>query len=171
MNWFTSDLHVGHFNILRYQNRPFKDIKEMNDKLIDNWNERIQPEDVVYVLGDFAMSRHYDWIIELLNGEKHLIFGNHDKQPQKLLERGFVEVVPEKKIKLGNREVLLNHFPYDNIDPRFEQRKPKDKGLLLLHGHTHRHDPLRLDKRMIDVGVDGHNYYPWSEEEILELIK
>lgn len=52
-NFYISDLHIGHENILRFDNRPFADVNEMNNKLIENWNARVRSDDTVYILGDF----------------------------------------------------------------------------------------------------------------------
>ena len=54
MIWMTSDLHFNHENILKYEpvSRPFATVEEMNEVLIQNWNSKIKPEDIVYVLGD-----------------------------------------------------------------------------------------------------------------------
>lgn len=54
--WFTSDFHLGHFNIIRYCDRPFKSLKQMNETLIKRFNERVNPEDLVFFLGDFCLS-------------------------------------------------------------------------------------------------------------------
>ncbi len=52
--WFTSDTHFGHANIIRFCDRPFKDIQEMNERLIANWNAVVRPGDSVYHMGDFS---------------------------------------------------------------------------------------------------------------------
>ncbi len=79
--WFTSDTHYYHSNIIKYCNRPYKDVEEMNEALIRNFNAVVRPEDTVYHLGDFGFS-HVDklkYILSRLNGNKVLIYGNHDK--------------------------------------------------------------------------------------------
>ena len=57
--WFSADFHLNHKNILRYTNRPFKNINEMNYVLIKNWNSRVKPEDTVFFLGDFAFVNYF----------------------------------------------------------------------------------------------------------------
>jgi calcineurin-like phosphoesterase family protein len=54
--YFTADLHLDHANIIRYCNRPFQDVQEMNECLIKNWNSCIQPNDQVYILGDLVFA-------------------------------------------------------------------------------------------------------------------
>ena len=49
-NFYISDLHIGHENILRFDNRPFADVNEMNNKLIENWNARVRSDDTVYMV-------------------------------------------------------------------------------------------------------------------------
>ena len=80
MDWFTSDLHFAHSNIIKYCNRPFKDTKEQDRVIIYNWNSVVKPEDKVYLLGDigFGSIQYIEHCISQLNGEIHLGIGNHD---------------------------------------------------------------------------------------------
>ena len=59
-----SDLHLGHKNIIKLCDRPFKSLEEMDNVIINNWNKVVTDEDIVYVLGDFAYKG--------LNAEKYL---------------------------------------------------------------------------------------------------
>lgn len=80
--FYISDLHFGHNNVIKFDNRPFKTTEEMNETLINNWNSRVKPGDTVYVLGDFSMYLTPVEAIDILrrlNGNIHLIKGNHDK--------------------------------------------------------------------------------------------
>ncbi|MCF1193337.1 metallophosphoesterase, partial [Mangrovimonas sp. AS39] len=78
--WFTSDLHLGHKNILVYEKeaRPFETVEEMNETLISNWNNTVRTSDIVFCLGDFAFGRSNVDLAARLNGRKRLVMGNHD---------------------------------------------------------------------------------------------
>ena len=81
MNFYISDMHYGHANILRLCNRPFSDVYEMNKALIQNWNSAVTPYDTVYIVGDVAWN--VTEAIEFMHncrGKKVLIVGNHDKK-------------------------------------------------------------------------------------------
>lgn len=77
--WFTSDLHFGHANILKFCNRPWETTDEMNADLIKNWNSVVKPDDLVFDLGDFAFASNSKWkdLLSQLNGHHYLILGNH----------------------------------------------------------------------------------------------
>ena len=81
MNIYISDLHFGHKNVIGFEHRPFIDTDEMDHCLIKLWNTRVQPDDHVYVVGDFAYrsDKTADWYLRQLKGHKHLIIGNHDR--------------------------------------------------------------------------------------------
>ena len=82
MIYYTSDLHLGHKNILRLSDRPFADLDEMHQTIRDNWNRIVTDKDEVYILGDvaFKLNEEINSLIASLKGRKHLIIGNHDKK-------------------------------------------------------------------------------------------
>ena len=80
--WFIGDTHFYHNNIIEYCNRPFKDVYEMNEQEVQNWNNTVSKNDKVFMVGDFALANKAK-IIEIgqrLNGRKTLILGNHDHE-------------------------------------------------------------------------------------------
>ena len=79
--WFTADLHLGHFNIIKYTGRPFKSLKEMNETLIRNWNARVKPEDTVFNVGDFCFKNTKGG----KKGELYIIVSECARQPRKVL--------------------------------------------------------------------------------------
>ena len=80
MIYFTSDLHLGHAEIVGMSKRPFSSVEEMDEALIENWNSRVHKNDDVYILGDliYKSARPPEEYLSRLRGKKHLIFGNHD---------------------------------------------------------------------------------------------
>jgi calcineurin-like phosphoesterase family protein len=152
--YFTADQHFGHQNIIRYCNRPFRSVGEMNAVLVANWNAVVGPHDTVHVLGDVAMGRreHSMPLIGQLGGHKILYPGNHDRcwyghgeralrPEQEYLDAGFDEIRQGPlAVTVGNREVLVCHLPYQGDSgetERYAKFRPVDEGMWLLHGHVH----------------------------------
>jgi len=184
MIYFTSDQHFGHKNIIQYCNRPYSSIEEMNESLINNFNNIVTGDDVTYHLGDFALSKKYLPIVQRLNGKHHLITGNHDhcypwkgfknKYINLYLDAGFSTIEREMELEIdGLGLCLLNHMPYigdSHNNDRYQQFRPvKDnKHRHLLCGHIH--NKWKMTDNMINVGVDVWDYKPASIEQIFNLI-
>ena len=184
--WFTADLHLGHANIIRYSDRPFAGVDDMNAGLVDRWNESVRPQDTVWVLGDVALGRIIDTLplVGRLHGHKLLVAGNHDRcwaghgrraagWSGRYLDAGFDEVHQGAvSVDLDGTKVLACHFPYrgDSDDhDRYVENRPPDRGRWLLHGHVH--ERWRQRGRMINVGVDAWDYRPVGEAELITLVR
>ena len=78
MKYYTSDLHFGHNNIIKYENRPFNSVDEMDEYLIYKWNNKVKKGDEVYIIGDFGFCKgeRANELLDRLNGRKYLIKGN-----------------------------------------------------------------------------------------------
>ena len=131
--FFISDTHFGHANMLKFTNyngermRPFDSIEELDELMIQNWNEMVKPTDKIYHLGDVCYHcKNRDEILSRLNGDKVLIKGNHDRDQLKWYEKYFRDIRGTSHID-GN--YLLGHFPVH----------PDSKGRFVrqLHGHIH----------------------------------
>lgn len=110
--FYISDMHFGHKNIVRYDNRPFYSTQEMDDALINNWNSVVSDNDTVYILGDFSwykQAKAVD-ILNMLKGNKVLIKGNHDKSIGDYRNKKF-RVADYLEIHDGERKVILSHYP------------------------------------------------------------
>lgn len=161
--WFISDTHWNHANIIKYCKRPFASIGEMNEKLIENWNARVKPGDSVYHLGDFALKvsqQEVENLVRRLNGQIHLIWGNHDQKNKSVLKAtNFAEKVPYKELKIGDLKIVMCHYPFLTWNRAHH-------GSWDLHGHSHGNLPRDPNARRVDVGVDCWNYSPVSFDEI-----
>lgn len=156
--WFTADTHFGHRNILKYTGRKFATVEDMDAQLIENWNARIQLNDTVYHLGDFALRQNTPQIATLfaqLHGKKHLIIGNHDDKY--VLRLPWHSQAAYADIKIDNTHVVLFHYAIVGWN---RQRY----GTIHLHGHHH--GTLSAVPSRIDVGVDAWNMFPVSWETI-----
>lgn len=191
--WFTSDTHYSHTNIIKYCNRPFRDVNHMNIELALRWNERVKSGDTVYHLGDYGLgdimnSLEYS---KLLTGEKVLVLGNHDRPFMKrvkssfgewmsLYEQYFDRVVSWKgmSVDLYGYEFNLSHFPYtgdSHDDDRYEEFRIRDAGVPLIHGHTHfAGSPVSYSVEgtwQYHVGVDAHNYAPVPAMQVIDAYR
>ena len=216
MRYLTSDLHFQHKNVIRYCNRPFtknldelhnamlgsqtpdevaaaieKDVLEMNEAIISNWNSIVMPQDEVVVVGDFSLSfKAVELYTNRLNGRKILVAGNHDfchpahhkskhlenqkKWIDKYLENGWAEVHMELELDLpGIGLVNVSHLPYKGCgdsmeEERHEKHRLEDDGRWLICGHVH--CSWKTHKKQLNVGVDVWGYKPVSEEEVIRTI-
>lgn len=113
MNFYIADMHFGHKNVIRYDNRPFDSIEEMDKAMITLWNETVGDDDVVYILGDFSWYKEEKtaFILGCLKGHKVLIKGNHDHISPKVA-RHFDRICEYAEIKDGeekSRHVSLSN--------------------------------------------------------------
>jgi calcineurin-like phosphoesterase family protein len=184
--YFTSDQHFGHANIIGYCHRPFADVDRMREWFVDLWNWVVEPDDVVWVLGDVALGRLEETlpIVSALKGHKVLVPGNHDRcwrghrkpsKRQAYLDAGFEEILDgDQVLTIGGQQVLVSHFPYrgtgdqEGLDERYREFKPVDEGAWLLHGHVH--DRWRIRRRQLNVGVDAWAGHLVSEATVERYI-
>ena len=186
--YYTADLHLGHEKIIPYCNRPFSSVEEMDQKILENWQKTVKHDsDIVWVLGDISIDGSFKHALKLMStfrGRKRLIMGNHDRcfighsewvRHLKLYQEVFEVVVPYGTAKLGKEKVMLSHFPYDGdsqSEARYNQYRLPNKGVTLLHGHTHSNEKLSVsqDTRQIHVGVDSWDFTPVASHELEKLL-
>ena len=134
MNYYISDLHFGHGNIIKFDQRPFTTTEEMTHVLIRNWNLTVTNQDTVYILGDFCWGKEPDWIgiLDKLNGNKVLIRGNHDLKNMSVnLKSKFADIKDYKEIDDNGRTVIMCHYPILAYKHSF------DPNTFMLFGHVH----------------------------------
>jgi calcineurin-like phosphoesterase family protein len=170
--FFTSDTHWGHKNIIKYSNRPYANVDEMNEALIDNWNSVVQPDDLIYHLGDFAFleANKLENVLRRLNGRKRLIWGNHDQtlQNNKALQQKYFEWC---KDMYEFKEVVDNevrHFVLCHYAMLVWNKS--HRGAFMLHGHSHGSLKYPFPAKIMDVGVDPQGYFPISIEEVTKRL-
>lgn len=175
MIYFTSDLHFGHDRGFLYESRGFPSIQEHDEVVIQRWNEKVQPEDTVYVLGDLMLNdnEHGLECLRRLNGNIKIIYGNHDTDVRKALYTQLpnVEILGYATvIKIGKFIFYLSHYPTNTSN--LENDAPLSQHVLNLYGHTHQKTKFYNDvPYMYHIGLDAHNCYPVSYEEILADIR
>lgn len=163
--WACADSHHGHFNIMKYCNRPFKTTNEMDEKLIENWNSVVGKNDIIFHLGDFAFrnASNVSNYVNKLNGKITLLMGNHDKFSA-VRNAGFERVIDghlDLKIFDENTDrewgVFLFHYPLISWSSSYHGRSS-------FHGHVHsgpfNHPFNQKAFNSYDVGVDNNNFTP-----------
>lgn len=158
--FFTADTHFGSSSVIKYCKRPFRSAAEMDEALITRWNEAVGPGDTVYHLGDmFSRSPGPDYYLSRLNGDVHLIEGNHDGQTVKRHGHLFASISLMKEIECEGRSLVLCHYPLREWPGAW-------RGAWHLFGHVHgRLDGEPLGHSM-DVGADAHDFRPVSFAEV-----
>ena len=175
MIFLTSDLHLGHDKDFVVQARGFETVEEMNAEIIRRWNERVYPDDDVYVLGDLTLGDVEEGIrlIAKLNGYLHIMRGNHDtdKKVERYLELpNVVSVQYADVLKYGKAVFWMGHYP--TITANYDDDKPWAKHVVCLFGHTHQEQSFYNDNPyMYNVGMDAHNCTPITIDEIVADIR
>jgi calcineurin-like phosphoesterase family protein len=184
--FFTSDWHLGHKSALEFDNRPFKNIEEMNQKLVNAYNATVPENGVCYFLGDMGLCSvdSMKKYIDQLNGTKILILGNHDKGPTSMYNIGFDAVMYEASLVIAREMVTMTHCPLrgvfrentegmrgtqegENWHGEFRHQKFSipNRGQFHLHGHIHSPNRGKSSKilgKQFDVGVTANKYRPVS---------
>ena len=134
MNYYISDLHLGQNNIMHLEGRPFRDVTEMDERMIENWKSRVTEDDTVYIIGDFIWleDEHWPGYLRRLKGKKVLIKGNHDPESISAETAAFFEEITDfKEINDGERLVIMCHYPMP-----FHKTDYKPN-IWMLYGHVH----------------------------------
>jgi calcineurin-like phosphoesterase family protein len=157
--FFTSDTHFGHGLVLSPDatNRPWDTVEDMDQALIERWNESVGPKDHVYHLGDFAFHKRERTreILFELNGTLHMLAGNHDSPNAEPFQQRCRWVKRYHEFSLGaydsslrKHKLVLCHFPFESWNKNHYGS---------FHAHGHCHGTLRQVPNRIDVGVDALN--------------
>ena len=174
--FFESDSHFCHEAIIKYCDRPFKSVEEMNETIIENWNLVVGQKDIVFHLGDFGLGpfEKLKKIFQRLNGDIYLIMGNHDFRQTKGILSMFKEIHLEMLLEVEKTKILLNHYPM----LCFSGSNRSDVWQLFGHVHTREktsgYDAGRLQHlfpTQYDVGVDNNDFTPVSFEQLKQKIQ
>ena len=176
MNWFISDTHFCHQNIIKFESRPYKNSEEMNKDMIKKWNEKVKNGHHVYIVGDFSFGNVEETatILQSLNGIKHLIKGNHDYSASKLRHL-FASIQDYKEIKIdvsfqsNKLDVILFHYPLESWNKSHHSS-------VNIYGHVHSYrNAIGTDflirkpkKNAYNASADIHGLTPVSFEELVE---
>ena len=171
MIYYTSDLHLGHSNVIKHCNRPFANADEMDAVLIKNWNDKVSRNDIVYIVGDFLFraKRPVEEYLCELKGKKHLIIGNHEKYWMRKvdLEKWFLSVTPMLFICDAGHSATLCHYPMMSWPGM-------SKDGYMIYGHIHNNTnvdywPLIASRnQMLNAGVDINGFAPVTLHEMIE---
>ena len=162
--YFSADHHFNHANIIKFCNRPFSSIEEMNEVLIQKWNAKVKPQDTVYYLGDFCFGSQEDYfkIRSRLNGHIYLIHGDHDKQIGSPEEFDLIGKIPLLNWKYNGISITMCHWC---------MRTWAKSHYNSWHLYAHSHGSLPSIGKSHDVGVDNNAFELLSFDDIYEIMK
>jgi len=176
--FFTADHHFGHANIIKFQERPFANVTEMDSELINRWNEVVGPDDTVYHLGDFTLGNMATRYFMCLNGKIKMVVpkSHHDRRWLKHERAGWVSAGGHDVELRLQIETIIVPLP-DDSDKEFVSIvmchypfavwEQKHYGSWHLHGHSHCHyKSCNPDDKIMDVGVDCNDFTPVSLERV-----
>lgn len=170
MKFYTSDLHFGHANVIKFDNRPFGTIEEMDRLLIEYWNGRVTDQDEIYIMGDliFRSDKPAEWYLRQLKGKKYLVIGNHEKAIlNDDVARSYFEAIDKMMhITDGKNQIHACHFPIVEWNGYF-------RGHYHIHGHIHSRkdyksfEVMKSEERALNAGCMINNYMPVTFQELV----
>jgi calcineurin-like phosphoesterase family protein len=194
--FFTADMHIGHANVIKFDERPFRDLNHMHETLIIRYNATVPSDGICYFLGDIGVTQNsvVKNIITRLNGTKVLILGNHDKNTYSMYNAGFDVVLNAGIFYIGNKRISMSHCPLPKVfredctkmnryvegdnwhgEHKNQMFISQDNTVdYHLHGHIHsgpkksNEEPIKehYTYNQFDVGVRGNGYTPVSISRI-----
>lgn len=179
MIYISSDLHLNHQREFIYAARGYSSIEEMNKDLITKFNNTVTDEDEVYILGDLCLGGANSLIdnfkmLSQLNGNIHIVLGNHDTETRRRMYETLPQVVSisyADMIHYHKYHFYLSHYP--TLTANLDCDKPLRARTINLCGHSHTTDPFAdWEKGCIyHCEVDAHNGFPVSLDTIIEDMK
>ena len=182
---FTSDLHIGHSNVIRFDKRPFQDVNEMHSEMIRRWNSVVAPDDIVFNLGDLFFRtdiKTSKWFVNRLNGKIYHIMGNHDRYRDMVKLGRFEKIfgdssalggvtiqVKDEDANRGWQDIILCHYAILSWNKGHY-------GSWHLHGHSHQslvNNPDMAwfyERKVLDMGCNGWDYTPVSYQRVKEIM-
>jgi calcineurin-like phosphoesterase family protein len=173
MIYFTADLHLGHANIIRHCSRPFASVSEMDAAILAAINAVVQPDDTLWILGDFAYrgrNPHY-YRYQIACRDVRMLLGNHDRR-SKCEEAGFSSVGEVAEITVGKQRIWMSHYPH-------RAWPASHRGSWHLYGHVHgrlEDEDWQRQTNALDVGVDADGpdgpppWTPWSLDDVARVL-
>jgi calcineurin-like phosphoesterase family protein len=157
--YITSDLHFGHTNIMKFcpatRARFRNDVAYMNEAMVKEWNEIVEPEDLVYILGDVAFlpAQKAAEFMNRCNGRKILVQGNHDRKTlnDPVFRGCFEEIHHYLDINYNGTKVCMFHYPIAEWDQMH-------RGSVHFHGHLHGGESGLENFRARDMGMDATGF-------------
>jgi calcineurin-like phosphoesterase family protein len=182
---FTSDYHLGHHNVIKFDGRPFSDLQEMHKTLIDRWNSVVDDDDIVFYLGDLSYKdrgKTSKWFLDNVKGKIYFIMGNHDKYRdisrlnrfEKIFgdDTGLGGATISVKDEDANRvyqSIVMCHYPILSWNK-------SHYGAWHIHGHCHQSITKNPEmdwyykRKVIDAGAKGWDYRPISYQEVKDIM-
>lgn len=162
--WIISDTHFGHKNIITYENRPFSTVEEMDENMIEYWNNDVNKHDTVFHLGDFAFASktRIEELVKRLNGDITLILGNHDR---------FINKDPEYWLKLGFTEVSRYPIIYKDFWIFSHEPMYMNSNMPYANVHGHLHNNVLKGGNYFNACVEHLQYSPVLFSTVTERIK
>ena len=165
MIYFTADTHFTHKNIIKFCDRPFSNVTQMNNVLIKEWNRTVTDDDIIYHLGDFGWKDNKEnlSILRQLNGKKYLIKGNHDYSfiKDKAIRKEFVWIKDYYELIIDGMLIVLCHYP-------FATWRASHHGTWNLYGLSH--GKYNSVDNQLDVGIDVDGFKPVSIDQVKDIL-